>query len=142
MRFFPQNHHYNIRFLFLFATYHYNIGLKIPYFFTSIYHYNIGLKIPRCHQQSFVFLSNIFLLQITSIISALKFPIFLLQITTIISALKFPSFKLQSIITFDLKAVDNFYCHICYKHIKLVNIPENKENRSPPPQSVSTSPPM
>ena len=54
---------------------------------------------------------------------------FSLQITTIISALKFPIFKLQSIITFDLKAVDNFYYHICNKHIKLVNIPENKENR-------------
>ena len=66
----------------------------------------------NCHQCS-VFLSTIFSFQITNIISALKFP----------------SFKLQSIITFDLKAVDNFYYHICNKHIKLVNIPENKENR-------------
>ena len=83
----------------------------------------IFLMWGKNRQQSFVFLSDIFPL----------------QITTIISALKFPSFKLQSIITFDLKAVDNFYCHICNKHIKLVNIPENKENRSPP-QHMSTSP--
>ena len=99
----------------------------------------IFLMWEKNRQQSFVFLSNIFLLQITTIISALKFPIFLLQITTIISALKFPSFKLQSLITFDLKAVDTFYYHICNKRIMLVNILENKENRSPP-QNVSTSP--
>ena len=73
----------------------------------------IFLMWEKNRQQSFVFLSNIFLL----------------QITTIISALKFPNFKLQSIITFDLKAVDNFYYHICNKHIMLVNIRENKENR-------------
>ena len=73
----------------------------------------IFLMWEKNRQQSFVFLSNIFLL----------------QITTIISALKFPNFKLQSIITFDLKAVDNFYYHICNKYIMLVNIRENKENR-------------
>ena len=38
--------------------------------------------------------------------------IFSLQITTIISVSNFPNFKLILIITFDIIAVDNFYCHI------------------------------
>ena len=85
----------------------------------------IFLMWEKNRQQSLVFLSNIFLL----------------QITTIISALKFPSFKLQSIITFDIKGVDNFFYHICNKRIMLLNIREIKENRSHHPKYVNKSPP-
>ena len=43
--------------------------------------------------------------------------------------LKIPKFQTLIAHNFNLKAVDNFYYHICNKHIKLVNIPENKGNR-------------
>ena len=54
----------------------------------------------------------------------------LYQITPIILVLNFPNFKLKLIITFDVIAVDNFYCYIWHQHSLLVKTLENEVNLS------------